>query len=106
MTGGCEPDRRRQHGSRGVLLNKRALSLIMLKCPSCKDANPENLSVDISLGGYFLNDLLADRAPLEAIKEYVMDALYVEHSHLDCNACGYSGPWVAGEYCSDPGHTE
>jgi hypothetical protein len=78
----------------------------MLKCPSCENANPENLSVDVSLSGYFLNDLLADRVAPEAMKEYLLDGLYAEHSLLDCNACGYSGPWVAGQYCSDPAHTE
>ena len=70
----------------------------MLKCPSCKGADPENLSVDISLGGYFLDDLLADRVPFEAMREYGLDALYTEHSHLDCNACGYSGPWDPDEH--------
>ena len=75
----------------------------MLKCPSCHDASPQNLSVDISLGGYFLNDLLADRVPPDAMREYLLDALYVEHSHLDCNACGYSGPWDPHEHVARSG---
>ena len=70
----------------------------MLKCPSCKDANPENLSIDISLGGYFLNDLLADQVSPEAMRGYLLDSLYAGHSHLDCNACGYSGPWDPEQY--------
>jgi len=65
----------------------------MLRCPACGDANPENLSLDVSFGGYFLNDLLADQVSLPTIKEYLLEALHQEQSSLDCHACGYRGPW-------------
>jgi len=68
----------------------------MLRCPACGDANPENLSLDVSLGGYFLYDLLADQVSLPTIKEYLLDTLYQERSLLDCTVCGYRGPWERG----------
>ena len=64
----------------------------MLQCPTCGDTNPENLSLYVTLGGCFLNDLLADQVSLLTIKEYLLDTLYQERSLLDCNACGYRGP--------------
>ncbi len=64
----------------------------MLRCPACGDTNPEDLSLGITLGGYFASDLLAGRAALPAIKEYVLDTLGQEQSSLECQACGYRGP--------------
>jgi hypothetical protein len=40
-----------------------------------------------------VNDLLTDRVALPATREHLLDTLYREQSWLDCNACGYRGPW-------------
>ena len=45
-----------------------------------------------------LNGSLTKRVPPEAMREYLLDALYSEHSQLDCNACGYTGPWDPDKY--------
>ena len=71
----------------------RAPRLIMLICPSCGTDDPEDLSVDATLGGYFANDFLADKVELTEVHHYLSEAMDPAQSRLGCSACGYEGHW-------------
>ena len=65
----------------------------MLICPSCGTGAPEDLSVDVTLGGYFANDFLADKVELTEVHRYLSEAMSPSQSVLECSACGYEGFW-------------
>ena len=65
----------------------------MLICPSCGTDDPEYLSVDATLGGYFANDFLADKVELTEVHRYLSEAMDPTQSQLECSACGYEGFW-------------
>ena len=65
----------------------------MLRCPSCRTDDPQCLSVDVTLGGYFANDLIHDCVDLPEIRRYLRDSLQPTESQLECSACGYRGSW-------------
>jgi len=66
---------------------------MMLRCPSCGTGDPEDLSVDVTLGGYFANDFLADTVELTEVHRYLSEAMSPTQSQLECSACGYEGFW-------------
>ena len=78
----------------------------MLTCPSCGNSDPKCIYLSLSLDGDFVNDLMRNAPTAEAVKAYVLEAAWGEHSEVECHACWYHGPWVAAEYCSDPARTE
>ena len=65
----------------------------MLRCPSCRTTNADDLLLTVPIGGYFANDFLADKVELTEVHRYLSEAMEPTQSQLECSACGYEGHW-------------